>query len=251
MDEYILTIGEVAKVVGVTLRTLQHYDNIGIVPASGRTEGGRRYYSERDIVKLEQVIFYRNLGFSLKQIKDKLIENIAEDNVQILLDKQKVMLYNQIEKINNSISAIEACQEINDIGKNPPWIFLSRFLQLLGNVDLSAWSDFKFSKEQKEIFNEHLPTTDAVLEFYNTWKRLSIKAAAYNDIGVPLNTEIARKLVIEWKAMVQKATGGNGEHKKAYIEVDKNRETWSDGERELIEKAEPYLEMLLKFHNEY
>jgi DNA-binding transcriptional MerR regulator len=251
MDEQILTIGEVAKVVGVTLRTLQHYDNIGIVPASGRTEGGRRYYTESDIIKLEQVIFYRNLGFSLKQIKEKLIENATEDNAQILLDKQKVMLYNQIEKINNSISAIEACQEIDAAGKNPPWIFLSRFLQLLGNIDLSAWRDYKFSREQEEIFNEHLPTIDIVLELYTTWKKLSIKAAAYSEIGIKPDTEAARKLVIEWKAMVQKATGGKDEHKRAYIEVDMNREAWSDEERELIEKAEPYLEMLLKYHNEY
>ncbi len=69
MSEPNLTIGKIAKIVGVTIRTLQHYDNMGIVPASGRTEGGRRYYTENDIVKLEQVIFYRNLGLSLEDIK--------------------------------------------------------------------------------------------------------------------------------------------------------------------------------------
>lgn len=248
MEKSNLTIGKIAKLVGVTVRTLQHYDNMGIVPASGRTEGGRRYYTENDIVKLEQVIFYRNLGLSLEHIKNKLLENDAKDNIQILLDKQKVLLFNQIEKINNSISAIEACQEIDAAGKTPPWLFLSRFLQLLGNVDISTWRDFEFSNEQKQIFNEHLPTLDKVLEFFNTWKKLSIKAAAYNEIDVSPDTEAAKRLFIEWNAMVQKATGGVDEHKTAYLEVDKDREVWSEAERKLIEKAEPYLEMLIKYH---
>lgn len=245
------TIGEVSKNVGVTLRTLQHYDNIGIVPASGRTDGGRRFYTESDIIKLEQVIFYRNLGFSLKQIQENLIEISAENNAQVLLDKQKVMLYNQIEKINNIIYAIEACQEIDAAGKNLPWNFLSKFLKLIENVDISAWKDYKFSREQKEIFNEHLPTIDTVLELYSTWKKLSIKAAVYSEVDIQPDTEEAGKLVMEWRSMVQKATGGNDKHKMAYMEVDRNREAWSDEERELVEKAEPYLEMLLKYHNEY
>ena len=49
MGEKQISTGEVAKISGLTIRTLQHYDNIGVLPASGRTEGGRRFYTENDM----------------------------------------------------------------------------------------------------------------------------------------------------------------------------------------------------------
>ena len=74
MGEKQISTGEVAKISGLTIRTLQHYDNIGVLLASGRTEGGRRFYTEKDMIKLEHIIFYRGLGFSLDQIKKILAE---------------------------------------------------------------------------------------------------------------------------------------------------------------------------------
>ena len=56
MDEKQISTGEVAKISGLTIRTLQHYDNIGVLPASGRTEGGRRFYTESDMIQLEHII---------------------------------------------------------------------------------------------------------------------------------------------------------------------------------------------------
>ena len=75
-----ISTGEVAKISGLTIRTLQHYDNIGVLPASGRTEGGRRFYTESDMIKLEHIIFYRGLGFSLDQIKRRLVEPKTDKN---------------------------------------------------------------------------------------------------------------------------------------------------------------------------
>ena len=117
MDEKQISTGEVAKISGLTIRTLQHYDNIGVLPASGRTEGGRRFYTESDMIQLEHIIFYRGLGFSLNQIKRILAEPKTDKNADELLSAQKVMLYNQIYNIQNSIAAIEASQEIISAGK--------------------------------------------------------------------------------------------------------------------------------------
>ena len=72
MKERQFSTGEAAKISGLTIRILQHYDNIGVLPASGRTGGGRRYYTEDDMIKLEHIVFYRGLGFSLEQIKEKI-----------------------------------------------------------------------------------------------------------------------------------------------------------------------------------
>lgn len=248
MCEKIISTGEAAKISGLTVRTLQHYDNIGILPASGRTEGGRRYYTESDMIKLEHIVFYRGLGFSLEEIKEKLLGLETGRDVPGFLSEQKTILYNQIEKMQNSIAAIDASIEITETGKTPPWQLLAAFMRSMGDTDLSAWQSYKFTDEQKEVFYEHLPTLDDVLEFYKTWKRLSIKAASYQEAGISTNSPIAQKLASDWIAMEQKVTGGNEEHAAAYLQVDQSRNTWSHAEKELMEKAEPYLDEAIKIH---
>ena len=243
-----ISTGEVAKISGLTIRTLQHYDNIGVLPASGRTEGGRRFYTESDMIKLEHLIFYRGLGFSLDQIKRILVEPKTDKNAAKLLSAQKVMLYNQIYNIQNSIAAIEASQDIINAGKTPPWTLLATFMQSLGRVDLSMWGNYEFSDEQTEVFREHFQTLNDVMDFYNTWKRLSIKSAAFSEAGIKPGETIAQTLAMEWAEMVQKVTGGNPNHEQAYLAVDNQREVWNPAERELIEKAEPFLEEALNIY---
>ncbi|MBC8060485.1 MAG: MerR family transcriptional regulator [Clostridiaceae bacterium] len=58
-------VGEIAAATGLTVRTLQHYDNIGLLPVSGRTTSGRRYYSQADLVQLEQIIFYKSIAIGI------------------------------------------------------------------------------------------------------------------------------------------------------------------------------------------
>jgi DNA-binding transcriptional MerR regulator len=246
MSEKQYSTGEAAKISGLTIRTLQHYDNIGVLPASGRTEGGRRYYTEKDMVKLEHVVFCRGLGFSLEQIKTRLMDESLSGNVIELLENQKLALYTHISSIQNSVAAIEASQEIIAAGATPPWMTLATFMQSLGTVDLVEWASYGFSKEQLDVFALHLPTWEDALDFYTPWNRLSVKAAAFHEAGVGISESIAQKLAHDWIAMVQKATGGNPEHREAYLAVDRQREMWSPAERALIERADPYINELIE-----
>ena len=58
MSEKRYTNDEIAAAAGLTIRTVRHYDNIGLLPSSGRTEGGRRYYVQDDLIRIEQIVFY-------------------------------------------------------------------------------------------------------------------------------------------------------------------------------------------------
>lgn len=99
MSKKEISTGEASKISGLTIRTLQYYDNIGVLPASGRTDGGRRFYTENDMMKLEHIVFYRGLGFSLEQIKKRLLGTETDENASDVLSVQKTMLYNQIYSI--------------------------------------------------------------------------------------------------------------------------------------------------------
>jgi hypothetical protein len=62
------TVGELARLAGVTVRTLHHYDRIGLVRPSARTSAGYRSYDVHDLDRLQQVLVYRELGFPLEEV---------------------------------------------------------------------------------------------------------------------------------------------------------------------------------------
>src|SRR4051794_34061760 len=70
--ERLYRVGEVATLTRVSVRTLHHYDQIGLLRPSGYSEGGHRLYSQHDLLCLQQILTLRYLGFSLRQIKDVL-----------------------------------------------------------------------------------------------------------------------------------------------------------------------------------
>src|SRR5262245_54864620 len=67
-----LKVGDLARRTGLTIRTLHHYDDIGLLKPSLHTESGHRLYTATDVARLQQVLSLRQLGFSLEQVRDCL-----------------------------------------------------------------------------------------------------------------------------------------------------------------------------------
>ena len=67
-----LKVGELARRTGLTVRTLHHYDELGLLKPSLHTEAGHRLYTADDVARLQQVISLRQLGFSLEEVRDCL-----------------------------------------------------------------------------------------------------------------------------------------------------------------------------------
>ena len=97
-------IGELAARVGITVRTLRHYDRLGLVQPSARSESGYRLYGEADFLRLQQVLTLRCLGFPLRRIRDVLD---GEDfDVSASLGIQRHALRERIEELQRIESAI-------------------------------------------------------------------------------------------------------------------------------------------------
>ena len=94
MSQY--TTGEIAKLCGVTVRTVQYYDNRGILIPSALTEGGRRLYSEDDVKRMKIICFLRELGLSIDSIGQLLSEADPGSVVSLLLDQQEAALKQEI-----------------------------------------------------------------------------------------------------------------------------------------------------------
>ena len=96
MNDRTYTTGEIAKLCDVSTRTVQYYDKEGIVRPSQISEGGRRIYSDEDLQRFRSVMLYKNIGFSLKEIKDVLYSENEYKILSKLLIKQQSKLEKQI-----------------------------------------------------------------------------------------------------------------------------------------------------------
>ena len=113
MDEH-LTVGRVAELAGVTVRTLHHYDEISLVQPSARTAAGYRAYSAGDVERLREVLAYRRLGFGLREIAD-LVDDPAADAVA-RLRRLRGLLLEQRDRAAAMVSAIDAELEARAMG---------------------------------------------------------------------------------------------------------------------------------------
>ncbi len=95
MSQY--TTGELAKLCGVTVRTVQYYDNRGILLPSTLSEGGRRLYSEEDLQKMKQICFLRELDLPLNSIAQLLSEPEPEKVLSLLLSQQEAILQKEMD----------------------------------------------------------------------------------------------------------------------------------------------------------
>ncbi len=112
-----LTVHQVARLAGVSVRTLQYYDNIGLLSPSTRTDAGYRLYAAQDLAQLQQIMLFRELEFPLKEIK-AIIES-PRFNKQQALEQQVELLKLKRDRLDGLIAFAErTIEEIDgDTGK--------------------------------------------------------------------------------------------------------------------------------------
>lgn len=100
-----MKINETAKLAGVTVRTLQYYDKIGLLKPSTVTDAGYRLYSDADMGILQQILFFRELDFPLDEIKS--IMSDPDYNQALALTRQKELLLKKRERIDGLIGLLD------------------------------------------------------------------------------------------------------------------------------------------------
>ena len=100
------TTGEIAKLCGVTVRTVQYYDSRSILVPSQLSEGGRRLYSEDDLRKMKTICFLRSLGISIDSIREILEEAHPEQVISLILQQQEIALQGEIEENQKKLALI-------------------------------------------------------------------------------------------------------------------------------------------------
>jgi DNA-binding transcriptional MerR regulator len=109
-----MNVGEVAALAGVTVRTLHHYDRIGLLSPSGRTAAGYRRYSAADLDRLHQVLLYRELGFPLEEVAT-LLDDPSADPAEHLR-RQHRLLRDRLDRTAAMVAAVEKEMEARQMG---------------------------------------------------------------------------------------------------------------------------------------
>lgn len=113
MSEYSkYTTGEIAKLCGVSVRTVQYYDKRGILVPSEISEGGRRIYSEDDLQKLKIICFLRELDISINSISEILQEENPQNLIELLLSQQEQVLISEINERQEQLKTLKKLSRI-------------------------------------------------------------------------------------------------------------------------------------------
>ena len=155
MNRSMLTVKQLSKLAGVTPRTLHHYDQIGLLKPSRVGDNGYRYYGEESVLRLQQILFYRELGIPLEDIKQ--IMGRRDFDVMGALRSHKEALQKQVTRLNRLIHTVD-----NTIN------------HLKGNTTMSDKAYFEgFSEEEQEKYAaeaEELYGSESVRESNRKWK---------------------------------------------------------------------------------
>jgi MerR family transcriptional regulator, thiopeptide resistance regulator len=151
MDENVgLSVGVVARLAGTTVRTMHHYDQIGLLRPSGRTRAGYRTYGEADVERLQQILFYRELGFSLEAIAEVMTNGGSRPMDH--LRRQHELLGNEIERLKRMVQAVQKAIEANQMN-----------IKLTPEERLEVFGDFDPAEHEAEA-KQRWGNTDAYAE---------------------------------------------------------------------------------------
>jgi MerR family transcriptional regulator, thiopeptide resistance regulator len=107
-DEDWLTVGQVAQRFDVSVRTLHHYDGVGLLTPSDRSDAGYRRYTRADLDRLAQIVVYRRLGFALAEVADLLLDDAP---VAVHLHRQRQLVATRIDELAELAAALDAALE--------------------------------------------------------------------------------------------------------------------------------------------
>jgi len=200
-----LTVGEVASLARVSVRTLHHYDDIGLLSPSERSESGYRHYSDADLATLQQILFFKELGFGLGDIT-RIMHDPDFDRLEALRMQRRMLadksaqLALMAEAVDAAIGATEGGvrMDANDMfeafGEFDPREYEREAEERWGDTDAYKESARRTKRYTKEDWVEVRKETEAVNE----------GLAALLDEGVPADDPRAMDLAELHRATIDK-----------------------------------------------
>ncbi len=203
LENTYFTIGVFAKRAGVSVRTLQYYDSIGLLTPSKYSEAGRRLYCNDDVVTLQQIVTLKYIGLSLYEIKTLITMDAIE--LPQMLRQQKRILKEKIRQMKHVIHAIEVAEQVAETGTS---MDLERFVDIIKEVNMSKesnWLDQFLTQDQQQTVQAQMGTLSEQKQQGEAWKQL------FEDIQAYLSHEPDKTqeqiLIDRWESLIYVTVG--------------------------------------------
>lgn len=230
------TVGALSKLTGVTVRTLHHYDEIGLVRPSQRTRAGYRLYDDADALRLQQVLVLRELGVALDEIGPAI--DAAADRAA-LLRQHRAALAAKRGRLDAMLAAVDAALEVLERGKQTmtpeDWKTMFDGFNPADHEEeaRARWSHTDAYQESARRTRQYgKPEWEAIRseseEIYDRLARLMQQGAAVSDPAVQAAVEDHRKHLERWfYPCSRQMHNGLGE---MYVADPGSRRPWTSGE---------------------
>jgi DNA-binding transcriptional MerR regulator len=175
-DTMAMTVGELSRISGVTVRTLHHYDEIGLVVPSQRTSANYRLYSDDDVLRLQQVLVFRELGMPLDEIAG-VLDDATNANRAELLRRHREALVEKRGKLDAMLTAVD--HAIDVLEKGTPMMTSDDFKKMFDGFDPAEheqeveqrWGNTDAYKESQRRVKSYGP---------REWQQMKDEAASIN-----------------------------------------------------------------------
>lgn len=191
------TVSEISKTTGISVRTLHYYDQIGLLSPTTKTEKGYRLYDEKSLEILQQILFFKELGFKLKDIK-KIINSSSFDKIKALENHKNLLLMKR-KHIDDLICLVNKTMEGNNMSFKEFDDSSIREAQEKYKQEIeNKWGNTKEYKQSVEKANNYTK---------NEWEQLQQKVTdIYNEFANNMNKSPSdievQKLVKEWQKYI-------------------------------------------------
>jgi DNA-binding transcriptional MerR regulator len=214
-------VKQFGKLTGVSVRTLHHYDKIGLLKPSGRSSSGYRLYSEVDLLKLQQIIALKYFGLNLTQIKKSLAK---EPNTLEHLETQRKLLAEQIAHLSQASKTLHTIIGEQKKHGSINWHNLIKLIERYRMTKelKKTWAGQVYTDEQLQQFAEirQKLTPEYIENYQKRWAKLIAEVEAHLDKDP--KGPIGKKFAKLWMSLLDEVYGQYPELKyateKAYKE---------------------------------
>ncbi|RKJ44424.1 MerR family transcriptional regulator [bacterium 1XD42-8] len=218
-----MTVGEVAKKMDVTVRTLQHYDKEGLLSPSAVSDGGRRLYTDKDIIKLHQILSLKHLGFSLDDIRNRLIPLDAPADVAQILAEQADVIREKIACLTESLSEIEALKkEVLEMQS----VDFKKYADIIVNLEMKNdfyWLIKHFDSETLDHIRSQFDKESGIA-FLQKFLHLQNEAIRLQDAGVPAGSPEGLQFAKAYWDMILEFTNGDATMLPKLMQIGESNE---------------------------
>lgn len=218
-----------ARLAGVTVRALHHYDRLGLLTPSRRPGSGYRVYRDRDLARLEQIVVLKFLGLPLKEIRDLLTEEVALGET---LRRQRRVLAERRTRLERAIRAIEKAERGLDSAGEPDWELLKRIIEEVHMQDETEWTKKYYTEGAQAKVEERKALWSPELQERVSRQWAELYADIREAIGENPAGPTGQVLAARWKELVSGFTGGDLEIQKGLNSMYADQDNWPDDVRQ-------------------